>query len=240
MQLSGRAVGLLDAQKKMVQRPTKSLGDGYLDDHAVLRHLVQEGNIPAILQQPSLLSIFDLTCTLCCRRFKRKNDLQAHILNIHAQYWKQVEALVMKLVQHYQGSAVNCYCTPKTRQWGKHQCSVFRQFALLRYVVFPDLSNENLIPRPVSRPPPHNQTDETTPSHPKPVNRYMSIMDCLRRPRIAAPLDPTAHEGHVVPTHYPDPPSEVETDVPNGNNHLNSWMLWLPGTLYIYLEFLDM
>ena len=113
----------------------------FLDQHATLKQLVYTGNIQAILQQPDILSIFDLTCTLCCRQFKRKNDLQVHLLNIHAQYWKQVEAFVLKLVNHFQGSAVNCFCTPKTKQWGKHQCSVFRQFALLRHVVFPDLPN---------------------------------------------------------------------------------------------------
>ena len=116
-----------------------------LADHAMLHQLVRDGNIPLLLQKLEIVGIFDLTCTLCSRTFKRKNDLQSHLINIHAEYWKQVEPLVLKLVNHFQGSATNCYCTPKTKQWGKHQCSVFRQFALLRHVVFPNLSNEHLI-----------------------------------------------------------------------------------------------
>ena len=153
----------------------------YLDQHATLKHLVHTGNIQAILQQPDLLKIFDLTCTLCCRQFKRKNDLQAHLLNIHAQYWKQVEAFVLKLVNHFQGSAVNCYCTPKTKQWGKHQCSVFRQFALLRHVVFPELTNDHLIPRPMQPPNTETSAADNSTTDPPPVNRYINIMDCLRR-----------------------------------------------------------
>ena len=135
-------------------------------EHATLHQLVRDGNLSLLLQQPEIVKIFDLTCTLCSRTFKRKNDLQSHLLNVHAEYWKQVEPLVLQLVNHYQGSAKNCYCTPKTKQWGKHQCSVLRQFALLRQVEFPTLSNDHLIPG----------LSKETVNKPGPY-----IMDCLRR-----------------------------------------------------------
>ena len=154
-----------------------------LAEHATLHQLVREGNIPSLLQQPEIVKIFDLTCTLCSRTYKRKNDLQSHLLNVHAEYWKQVEPLVLQLVNHFQGSAKNCYCTPKTKQWGKHQCSVFRQFALLRLVDFPNLSNDHLIPglskETLTKPSPH-------------------IMDCLRR-------SGTTENQQIQPTSEPAP-----------------------------------
>ena len=184
----------------------------FLDQHATLKQLVHTGNIQAILQNPDLLSIFDLTCTLCCRQFKRKNDLQAHLLNIHAQYWKQVEAFVLKLVNHYQGSAVNCYCTPKTKQWGKHQCSVFRQFALLRHVVFPELTNDHLIPRPMQSTTTEQGDEDSTPKDSAPVIKYTNIMDCLRRSSTTTmqPLPVTGEHEDSSP--YPDFSSQEYMD----------------------------
>ena len=172
--------------------------------HSETIGVVYTGNIQAILQQPDLLSIFDLTCTLCCRQFKRKNDLQVHLLNIHAQYWKQVEAFVLKLVNHFQGSAVNCFCTPKTKQWGKRQRSVFRQFALLRHVVYPDLTNGHLIPRPMQSTTTEQGVADSTSKDSAPVIKYTNIMDCLRRSSTTTmqPLPVTGEHDDSSP--YPD------------------------------------
>lgn len=158
-----------------------------LDENSELEEYVRTGNIHAILQQPALLRVFDLQCALCCRCFKRKNDLQAHLKNIHSVYWKQVEGLVMKLCNHYQGSATNCYCTPRTKQWGKHQCSIFRQYALLRHVVYPELNNDTLFPQVMSS----NSTITAPPGStvPAPSRKYVNIMDCLRRSGAASPSD---------------------------------------------------
>ena len=89
--------------------------------------------LSTVLESDSMVEFFNTHCALCCRGFKRRNELARHLAQTHPEQWISTQNTAMELSSIYRGSTLECFCIPKRSDTNmvKHKCTVFHQAALL-------------------------------------------------------------------------------------------------------------
>ena len=94
---------------------------------------VKDLMLSTVLENDSMVEFFNTHCALCCRGFKRRNELARHLAHAHSEQWIQTQHTALELSSIYRGATMECYCIPKRSDTNmvKHKCTVFHQAALL-------------------------------------------------------------------------------------------------------------
>ena len=94
---------------------------------------VKDLMLSTVLENDSMVEFFNTHCALCCRGFKRRNELARHLAQTHAEQWISTQNTAMELSSIYRGGKLECFCIPKRSDTNmvKHKCTVFHQAALL-------------------------------------------------------------------------------------------------------------
>ena len=94
---------------------------------------VKDLMLSTVLENDSMVEFFNTNCALCCRGFKRRNELARHLAHTHSEQWISTQNTALELSSIYRGGTLECFCIPKRSDTNmvKHKCTVFHQAALL-------------------------------------------------------------------------------------------------------------